>query len=81
MIEGVRGNGFRGDIAIDDLQFHAGYCTTAPPNAHQSHTSTTGKPTSSSSTTASVRQSSPSSTSPVTATTSRRPTTLGRSIA
>ena len=33
MIDGLRGESFRGDIAVDDLEIKAGYCTVVPPNA------------------------------------------------
>lgn len=33
VFEGIRGNGYRGDIAIDDITYTVGACVTLPHNA------------------------------------------------
>ena len=44
IIEGVRGSGYTGDIAIDDFEFKSAACSTVPPNA-QPGAATTSPPT------------------------------------
>lgn len=48
MITGVRGDGYRGDIALDDISVTAGSCTITPTKADfaaQLLTTTTSLPT------------------------------------
>ena len=45
MIEGVRGNGYTGDIAIDDFKFRDGSCAHVPANADPNVVVTTVPPT------------------------------------
>lgn len=40
VIEGVRGAGIEGDIAIDDVTIEEGECKDPPPNSEYSHIET-----------------------------------------
>ena len=45
IIEGIRGNGYYGDIAVDDVSFRDGSCSSVPANADPSSVPTTVLPT------------------------------------
>ena len=45
VFEGIRGSGYRGDIAIDDIQFKTGACAIEPAKANPNQGSTTASPT------------------------------------
>ena len=83
-MEGVRGSGYTGDIAIDDLQFSDGYCATIPPKADRSPGGTTpavcsvSTSTTPASTTVPVSNSTTGSTQ--TSTVTGRPATRGKLI-
>ena len=47
MFEGIRGNGYRGDIAIDDITYTVGSCVTLPRSAVPTAPPTTVRPTTS----------------------------------
>ena len=80
----MRGSGYTGDIAIDDLQFSDGYCATVPPTADRSRGSTTrpastvSTSTTPASTTVPVSNSTTGSTQ--TSTVTGRPATRGKLI-